>query len=166
MSRGIGHDCGVEISFSHQSAATAQETFTELSDLGSYPNWMSVVQRATPVSGEDSAPTWDVTLTGSIGKLRRSKRIRMARTEFVPNRLIVFERREIDQRTHSIWALRVEISEKPDVTSASAEPGPSSLVQVQLHYGGRLWDSLVERMLRAEVEESKLRLEERLLGVA
>ncbi|MFV1989403.1 MAG: SRPBCC family protein, partial [Acidimicrobiales bacterium] len=135
----------MEILFTHESAAAASEIFTELSDLGHYGDWMPVVQKATPVRGGITQPTWDVTLTGSVGKLRRSKRIRMARTEHVPNSLIVFERREEDQRTHSAWQLRVEISEADGVAASTgvAESEPLASVLVRLHYGGRLWEPLV-----------------------
>jgi carbon monoxide dehydrogenase subunit G len=147
----------VDISFTHQSSATREQVFEELSDLAHYPRWMSVVRRAEPVPAAE-APTWDVTLTGAVGKLRRSKRIRMTRTEHEPSTLIVFERSEIDTRSHSRWTLRVDISSMSEV-DATAD-GAATLIRVGLSYDGRLWEPLVERMLRGEVERSRVKLEQ------
>jgi Polyketide cyclase / dehydrase and lipid transport len=139
--------------------ATRSRVFEELSDLANYPRWMSVVRRADPVPAAE-VPTWDVTLTGAVGKLRRSKRIRMTRTEQVSHSLIVFERREIDARSHSSWTLRVDISSVPEVeANADVAEDAGTLIRVGLNYDGRLWEPLVERMLRGEIERSRAKLE-------
>ncbi len=154
----------MDISFTHQSSATRARVFEELSDLARYPRWMSVVRRAEPVPAAE-APTWDVTLTGAVGKLRRSKRIRMTRTEheagdLETSSLIVFERSEVDTRSHSSWTLRVDISSVPEVDATTATDNAATLIRVGLTYDGRLWEPLVERMLRGEVERSRIKLEQ------
>lgn len=68
---------------------------------------------------------------------------------------IVFERREIDGREHSFWLLRVAL-----------EPGEhGTSVEVSLRYDGGLWEPVIERILRGEIEESKRRLEEHLANL-
>ena len=43
-------------------------------------------------------PAWEVELRARVGPFARSKRLRMALTEMVTDRLVVFERAEIDGR--------------------------------------------------------------------
>jgi Polyketide cyclase / dehydrase and lipid transport len=121
--------------------------FPWVDDLGRYPEWLEIVTRAEPADPVD--PTvWLVDLRARLGPLARSKRLRMRRTLHRPWSEVVFERDEIDGRSHAPWRL-----------SATVEPadGGSRLV-MRLHYGGGLWGPVIERLLADEVERSRPRL--------
>jgi hypothetical protein len=126
------------------------ELFAWVDDLSRYPQWLSIVTRAEP-EGDGG---WLVDLRGRVGPLARSKRLRMTRTGFEPDRYALFERAERDGRQHSPWVLRAE------VTPASA----GSHLEMRLHYGGSLWGAVIERMLRDEIESSRRRLLEIVSG--
>lgn len=113
-------------------------------DLGGYPRWLDIVPRA--VADGDA---WTVDLRGRLGPFARSKRLRMQRTERDEPRRVVFERRELDGRSHSPWVLMAEVS--PMGSNGSS-------VTMHLHYGGALWGPVLERMLRDEIGRSKPRL--------
>jgi hypothetical protein len=121
-----------------------------LDDLGRYPEWLDIVPRATPVEahGDDVGPAWSVDLRGRFGPFARSKRLRMVRTVSDQPRHARFERVEHDGREHSAWVLDAEVS---DVQSGSR-------LTMRLHYGGRLWMPVLDRMLSEEIERSRPRL--------
>ena len=104
-----------------------------LADLGTYPEWLTLVTSAEP-DGDD---TWLVTLRARLGPLARSKRLRMVRTE-LDETSVKFTRAETDGRNHAEWIL-----------TAGLEPiGPTtSEVKVHLHYGGALWSAPLEIVL-------------------
>lgn len=123
--------------------------FAWIDDLERYPEWLSIVPRATredapePDSASDRA--WDVELRGRLGPLTRSKRLRMVRTAHDAPEHARFERHELDGRSHSPWVLdaRVEAT------------GSGSRLTMRLHYGGSFAGALLERMLRDEIERSR-----------
>lgn len=133
--------------------------FSVVEDLGRYPGWLSIVPRAVvedrdpagadAAPGPDDQPAWVVDLRGRLGPLARSKRLRMVRTIHDPDRRARFERRELDGRSHSAWVL-----------DASVEPrgAGGSRLTMALHYGGSFGGSVLERMLRDEIERSRPRL--------
>jgi hypothetical protein len=59
-----------------------------------------------------------------------------------------FERRESDGRRHSPWVLEAAVA---------AVAGGSRLT-MRLHYGGSLFDRVLERLLTDEIERSRQRL--------
>jgi hypothetical protein len=120
------------------------ELFAWLDDLGRYPQWLSIVTRAEP----DGDGAWLVELRGRVGPLARSKRLRMERSTVEPDHLVVFERAERDGRHHAPWVLRAEVTPRP----------AGSHLEMRLHYGGSLWGSVLERLLRDEIEQSRRRL--------
>jgi len=124
--------------------------FSFVEDLTRYPQWLGIVHRvqATAPIGADLGPAWLVDLRGRLGPLARSKRVRMVRTDHAPGALAVFERLEEGDRSHSRWDLRSE------VTSAAS----GSRLVMELRYGGGLWAPGLERLLRDEIERSRLRL--------
>lgn len=130
----------------HVVVAPADTVFDVVDDLGRYPAWMGLVHSAEPA--DDGS--WAVQLRARIGPLARSKKLTMTRVEHDRPRHVRFERRENDGRSHGAWIL--------DVTVESV-PGGTRLVMV-LEYGGRLWSSVVERVLHDEIEASKRRLDE------
>ncbi len=124
--------------------------FDVVSDLGTYPQWLDIVGRAVLDDSDPGDPgdAWSVDLRGQLGPLRRSKRLRMVRSRAEPDRLAVFERRELDDRDHSDWVLQARI-----------EPSASgSLLEMRLHYGGSMWMPLLDRLLADEIERSQPRL--------
>lgn len=120
-------------------------------DLGGYPAWLDIVPRAEPVgtAAGDVGPAWSVDLRGKVGPLSRSKRLRMVRTRHEPPNLVVFERRELDGRSHSDWVLRARVGHVA---------GGGSELTMELHYGGSMWVPLLDRLLADEIERSRTRL--------
>ena len=120
-------------------AVTPAEVFPLLADLSEYPAWMPLVHAAIPLGlGDDGLPAWDVEIRARIGPFARSKRLRMQRTQLVPERLSVFERAEIDGRDHASWVLRVEVEPGRADTSSEAVNGITE-VTMHLSYDGSLW---------------------------
>jgi hypothetical protein len=148
----------VDVTASLTAAVQPERLFGAVDRLDGYPDWLEIVPRAVPVDvvAGDTGPAWSVDLRGRIGPLRRSKRLRMVRTVHEPPSLVVFERREVDDRTHSDWVMRA-------IVHGDAADGPSVLT-MHLHYGGAMWMPLLDRLLSDEIERSRGRLLE-VLGV-
>lgn len=141
----------------HVVDASPDAVFSVVDDLGRYPSWMGLVHSAEALANDDApTDTWAVQLRARIGPLARSKRLTMARVVSEAPRHVRFERRENDGRSHGEWVLDVNV--EPDST-----PTRTRLVMV-LHYGGRLWSSVVEKVLHDEIEASKRRLDAILAG--
>lgn len=119
-------------------------------DLEAYPSWMRLVHGVTPAGADgEGRPAWQVELRARVGPLARSKRLRMVRTEHRPAERVVFERVEVDGRSHSAWILTVQL--------APADGGTH--LGVALHYGGGLWTGgVLERVLRDEIDRGRQRL--------
>lgn len=123
--------------------------FTLVDDLARYPAWTDLVARADPLpAGQGRPPAWEVDLRGRVGRLARSKRLRMVRTRHESPRVVVFERQE-DGGDHGDWRLRVDVD---------AEPAGGSSVRMTFDYGGGLWGPVIERLLRDGIRRSKPRL--------
>jgi hypothetical protein len=128
-------------------------------DLGVYPQWMPLVHRAEPVVGV--ADAWNVELRAKVGPFARSKKLRMVRSAYERTEgaergdvsRIVFERRETDERQHAMWRLTAT------VTAANSAVGGAELV-MHLHYDGRLFVSVVEAILRQNIDAGRVRLAE------
>src|SRR5690606_34923399 len=112
--------------------------------LDRYTEWLEIVTRVAPAEGG----AWAVDLRGRLGPLARSKRLRMVRAETTGPLTARFERSELDRRDHSPWVLDARVSPHPD----------GSELRMQLHYGGGLFGPVLERVLRDEIERSRLRL--------
>jgi hypothetical protein len=140
----------VDVTAEMDAQAPPQAVFTWIEDLGRYPEWLGLVSRAEPAEPhpDDEGPAWSIDLRARIGPLARAKRLRMVRTVHDAPRRATFERREHDGRVHSPWVLRAEIEGDGD---------PSRLV-MRLHYGGKLFGSVADRLLRDEIERSRPRL--------
>lgn len=140
----------VEVTATLRTDASPADLDRVVADLARYPEWLDIVAAAAPAPAAegDPGPAWLVDLRGQIGPLRRSKRLRMVRSRYRPGVEVRFERREIDGRQHSPWTLDCTI-----VTD-----GPATTLTMGLHYGGTLWVPLLDRLLRDEIERSKVRL--------
>lgn len=145
--------------------AASSSVFAWIDDLGRYPSWMPLVHSveldeppaAPPAGSADDAPSsirpaWNVELRATVGPFARSKRLRMVRTSHRfpaverPG-LVVFERVEIDGRSHAPWTLRGEVT-----TLADGRSGERCELAMQLSYGGRLWTGgVLERVLDDQV---------------
>ncbi len=126
------------------------DLFVWIDDLGRYPEWLDIVPRADPVEphSDDAGPAWSVDLRGRLGPFARAKRLRMVRTVHDLPRHARFERAEHDGREHAPWVLDAAVTE----TSAGSE------LVMRLHYGGRLWVPVLDRLLTDEIERSRPRL--------
>lgn len=141
----------MDVTASLRTDASAEVLHDAVADLGGYPEWLDIVPRAVPAEPDagDAGPAWSVDLRGRIGPLSRSKRLRMVRTVHDAPHLAVFERRELDGRSHSDWILRARIGEHRD--------GGTELT-MELHYGGAMWMPMLDRLLADEIERSRGRL--------
>ena len=122
------------------------ELFAWVGDLSRYPGWLTIVTRAEAFQAQP--PAWSVDLRGRIGPFARSKRLRMERTQLVPDELAVFERREGDGRQHAAWVL----------TAAVRRTDAGSRLDMVLRYDGALWGPVLERLLADEIVQGKARL--------
>jgi hypothetical protein len=142
----------VNLTASMEAPCPPEELFGWVDDLARYPAWLGIVERAVPLpavgGSPDDPPAWSVDLRGRLGPFARSKRLRMVRTELVTPTIAVFERRETDERHHSHWMLRAEVTPRPT----------GSALQMRLHYGGALWGPVLERLLADEVDRGRRRL--------
>jgi hypothetical protein len=110
--------------------------------LDRYPAWMPLVHDARRVDDERGDLAWTVELRTRVGPLARSKRLRMVRVAAEPDRSAVFERREVDGRSHSPWVLRADV--------APVDGG--SRLTMHLSYGGSLWTGgVLQRILDDEI---------------
>lgn len=140
----------MDVTATLETTADPARVYDVVADLSTYPEWLDIVPRAVAEDGasEDLGPAWSVDLRGSIGPLRRSKRLRMVRTVARQGTEVVFERVELDGRDHSPWVLGARIAPK----------GESTTLTMSLHYGGSLWVPLLDRLLADEIERSRPRL--------
>lgn len=142
----------MELSASLRTSATVDAVLGYVRDLDRYTEWMPLVHSAAPELGSEPA-AWSVELRARVGPFARSKRLRMVRTVMdaggaaSPAR-IVFERRELDGRAHAQWRLSVVVSP----TSGGTE------LTMHLSYDGRFFASVVESILRQQVDEGRERL--------
>jgi hypothetical protein len=107
----LHHNGVVDVIASLEAEVDPDRLQRVVADLGTYPGWLDIVPRAEPVDGhpDDPGPAWSVDLRGQLGPLRRSKRLRMVRRRDEPT-LVEFERRELDDRSHSDWVLSARIT--------------------------------------------------------
>lgn len=126
--------------------ATPAAVFPYVARLEQYPHWLRLVHGATPIPGDD-ATAWTVELRAQVGPFARSKQLRMVRSSHEPDRLVEFERAEVDGKQHARWALRVEVDH------ADAD---SSTVTMHLAYDGALWTGgLLDRVLDEEIRRGR-----------
>ena len=144
----------MDLTASAPLGAAPDRVFAELSDLGTYPAWLGIVHGAEEAEADprDPGPAWFVDLGVAIGPIKRTKRVRMVRTERVAPARVRFERLEHDGEEHSAWVL----------TAAVEKIGAGSLLTMDLHYGGAPSLPGVDMLLREEVRRAGGRLEARL----
>lgn len=121
-----------------------ERVYPWVADLGRYPGWLDIVQRARP----DGSDRWIIDLRARLGPLARSKRLRMARTVEEPGRRVRFEREETDGRDHSAWVLQGVLTPEPN----------GCRLAMSLHYDGGRLAPVLERLLSDEIERSRSRL--------
>jgi hypothetical protein len=131
--------------------------FPWLADLGRYPSWLDIVKRADPVPdarptaderGAVPGPAWSVDLRARLGPVARSKRLRMVRTVCEDDRVVRFERAEVDGRDHSSWVLDGKLVSTAD----------GCWLTMTLQYAGGALAPLVQRFLNDEIDRSGRRL--------
>ena len=126
--------------------APPSRVFPYVSALDEYPSWLPLVHTAW-LEQPDQTPAWMVEIRAHVGPFARSKRLRMVRTVHEIDRLVEFERVELDGRRHARWLLRVELA--PDAESAT-------LVTMDLAYDGSLWTAgVLDRVLAEEVRRGR-----------
>jgi hypothetical protein len=142
----------MQVAATLDAPCTVGDLVAQVDDLERYVNWLTIVPRVDRLDDDDKGrPVWMVELRGRVGPLARSKRLRMVRTTESREgdaTHIRFERVEHPPRSHSPWVLDVRV--RPD--------GKGSHLDMSLHYGGRFAGSLLEGLLRDEIEASRPRL--------
>lgn len=144
----------MDVVASLEAPRAPEAIFPWVDDLARYPEWLDIVPRAVAAEphAHDVGPAWSVDLRGRLGPFARAKRLRMVRTVHEPHGHARFERVEHDGRDHSSWVLDASIQ---------GSEGNSTLT-MRLHYGGRLWMPVLDRLLADEIERSRPRLLARL----
>lgn len=134
-------------------SAPPSAVFPYVVDLAAYPAWLGLVHTAEAVTDpapDDGRPAWSVELRARIGPFARSKQLRMQRSQVVRDELVVFERAEIDGRTHAGWTLRAELEALPD---------RHTRLTMDLAYDGALWTGgLLEKVLDQEIRRGRVEL--------
>lgn len=130
----------------------AAQLFSAMNDLGTYGEWMALIDRCDVADPHesDTGPAWVVTLKAKVGPFARSKRLRMVRVESLADSSVRFERRELDGKEHSAWTME-----------AAIQPGSSpdeSAVTVELTYSGGLWSGPLDAVLGTQVDAARDRL--------
>ena len=159
----------MEIEAVLESPVGPPELYPWIAELARYPRWLSIVTEATPaaVAPGDRGPAYFVHLRAKIGPLSRSKRLRMVQTAAVADQSVRFERHEADGQEHSPWVLQADISVPTSSTRGAAQvanpvattsAGIKAILTMRLHYGGGLFEPVVERLLTGEIEAAKPRL--------
>jgi hypothetical protein len=146
----------VDVTATLDAPCDAAALFPWIDDLARYPEWLDIVPRAVAVDArpDDAGPAWSVDLRGRLGPFARAKRLRMVRTALDAPRRVRFERQEHDGRQHSPWVLEAELTDH----------GGGTRLTMHLHYGGRLWMPVLDRLLSDEIERSRPRLLARVSG--
>ena len=129
----------------------AARAFAALADLGTYPAWLGIVQQVAPADPhpDDSGPAWWVDLGARLGPLRRTKRVRMVRTDAEEPVRVRYERVEHDGRSHPAWILTGVLDPRGDSACHLA---------MHLHYGGSRSLPVADVVLAAEVRRAGGRL--------
>ncbi len=157
---GTRHNGVMDVTADLEAPCPPAQLFDSVDDLGGYPEWLEIVERAEvapPHPDDDGDAAWLVDLRGRLGPLARSKRLRMVRTTCDAPGLVRFERREHDGRNHSDWVLEAEVQP----VEADAD-GPASRLVMRLHYGGVFGGSVLEKLLSDAIERSRPALLQRL----
>jgi uncharacterized protein YndB with AHSA1/START domain len=140
----------VDVTATVEAPVGVEKLFAVVSDLSTYPRWLSIVHQVTAqadVSGEPRS--WIVELRGKVGPFARSKRLRMVQSTCEHPNIVVFERRETDGRKHSPWVLTAQV----ETTSVGSD------LKVNLHYGGTLFTGgVLERLLADQIVQGRERL--------
>jgi hypothetical protein len=138
----------MDITASMEAPCAASQLFELVDDLSTYPQWNGLVHSAVAEPGDSDA--WDVELRARLGRLARSKRLRMVRTiRDAETFRVVFERDQADGRNHSPWVLDATVAEHDGI----------SKLTMRLHYGGKLWSGgALERVLAEQITSGRERL--------
>ena len=140
----------MDVTATVEAPVGVEKLFAVVSDLSTYPRWLSIVHQVTAqadVSGEPRS--WIVELRGKVGPFARSKRLRMVQSTCEHPNIVVFERRETDGRKHSPWVLTAQV----ETTSVGSN------LTVNLHYGGTLFTGgVLERLLADQIVQGRERL--------
>ena len=133
----------MKLTASLEAPCDVAELFGWVEELERYAQWLTILTDVEP-----DGDGWRVELRGKLGLLARSKRLRMERTEHLPNELVTFERRETDGRNHANWTLHATV----------APTSTGSHLVMDLGYEGRLWGTVLEGLLSDEIDQAKKRL--------
>lgn len=133
-----------------ETPVTADELFSVVADVANYAEWLELVSKiepAEPAAG-DPGPAWFVTLRAAVGPLSRSKRLRMVVSDNSNPTRFELKRQEVDGRDHSPWILASDV----------AAQATGSDLTLNLHYGGKLWNGILDSVLERHITATRPRL--------
>ena len=144
-----GHNGGVDLTADLDAPCPPERLFESIDDLGDYPQWLEIVQRAEPTEShpdDDGDAAWLVDLRGpASGPLARSKRLRMVRTTL--RRTEPGALRAARARRAAARRLGARGRVVPDAEVARLE--------MRLHYGGAFGGPVLERLLGDAIDRSR-----------
>ena len=125
-----------------------QHSFSVLSDLSTYTQWLNFIDSVEPVESEDGR-VWMLVLKAQLGPFSRMKRLRMAKVSSEPHELIRFERKEISGRDASDWSIDINFKELDLITTE---------ITFVVSYSGKLWTRTLETVFNSYVDQARTNL--------
>ena len=125
-----------------------QHSFSVLSDLSTYTQWLNFIDSVEPVESEDGR-VWMLVLKAQLGPFSRMKKLRMAKVSSEPHELIRFERKEISGRDASDWSIDINFKELDLITTE---------ITFVVSYSGKLWTRTLETVFNTYVDQARTNL--------
>ena len=125
-----------------------QHSFSVLSDLSTYTQWLNFIDSVEPVESKDGR-VWMLVLKAQLGPFSRMKRLRMAKVSSEPHKLIRFERKEISGRDDSDWSIDINFKELDLITTE---------ITFVVSYSGKLWTRTLETVFNTYVDQARTNL--------
>ena len=125
-----------------------EHSFSVLSDLSTYTQWLNFIDSVEPVESEDGR-VWMLVLKAQLGPFSRMKKLRMAKVSSEPHELIRFERKEISGRDASDWSIDINFKELDLITTE---------ITFVVSYSGKLWTRTLETVFNTYVDQARTNL--------
>ena len=125
-----------------------QHSFSVLSDLSTYTQWLNFIDSVEPVDSKDGR-VWMLVLKAQLGPFSRMKRLRMAKVSSEPHKLIRFERKETSGRDASDWTIDVKFKQIDLKTTE---------ITFVVSYSGKLWTRTLETVFNTYVDQARTNL--------
>ena len=128
--------------------ADIKHSFSVLSDLSTYTQWLNFIDSVEAVESEDDL-VWMLVLKAQLGPFSRMKRLRMAKVSSKPHKLIRFERKETSGRDASDWSIDVKFKQIDLKTTE---------ITFVVSYSGKFWTRTLETVFNTYVDQARTNL--------